>query len=402
MNFSLYIAKRYLRSKSSNNAINFITYIAILGIVLGSASLFIVLSGFSGLKDFTLQFSSLIDPDLKAFPTEGKTFTLSEEQISQLKNTEEIAHFSKILQEQVIVTFDGKNYPATLKAVDENYESVTSIDNAVSPGNWFEQSTNEMVAGWGVSVNLSFGVLDYGKRVSLSVPKPGKGQVSSLKDAFNTVDVINVGIFDINETLNDTYIYTPLSVGQQLLGVELNAFSSLEFKLKPNADEATAREKIKQILGNPVALKNKIQLNDAIYKMLNTENLAVYLIFTLVLIVALFNIVGSLIMMILDKKKTLNTLFNLGATVKSIQKIFFLQGTLMSIIGGLIGLLIGLVLVLLQKEFGMVPITPSLPYPVSVNLWNLVVVFLTISAFGILASKIASMRISKNLLESAL
>ncbi|MCB0434688.1 MAG: ABC transporter permease, partial [Mangrovimonas sp.] len=181
MNFSLYIAKRYLRSKSSNNAINFITYIAILGIVLGSASLFIVLSGFSGLKDFTLQFSSLIDPDLKALPTEGKTFTLSEEQISQLKNTEEIAHFSKILQEQVIVTFDGKNYPATLKAVDENYESVTSIDNAVSPGNWFEQNTNEMVAGWGVSVNLSFGVLDYGKRVSLSVPKPGKGQVSSLK-----------------------------------------------------------------------------------------------------------------------------------------------------------------------------------------------------------------------------
>lgn len=399
MNFSLYIAKRYLRSKSCNNAINFITYIAILGIVLGSASLFIVLSGFSGLKDFTLQFSSLIDPDLKAFASKGKTFTLSEEQLAQLKNTEEIADFSKILEERVIVTFDGKNYPATLKAVDKNYETVTSIYSAVSPGNWFEQNTHEMVAGWGVSANLSFGVLDYGKRVGLAVPKPGKGQVSSLKDAFNTVDVINVGIFDINETLNDSYVYVPLSVGQELLHVALDEFSSIEFKLKPEVDETAVRRKIEGILGDGIELKNKIQLNDAIYKMLNTENLVVYLIFTLVLIVALFNIIGSLIMMILDKKKTLNTLFNLGATVKSIQNIFFLQGTLMTVIGGLIGLAIALILILLQKQFGFVPITASLPYPVSINLWNLVLVFFTISAFGILASKIASMRISKSLLE---
>lgn len=400
MRFPLYIAKRYLRSKSSNNAINFITYIAILGIVLGSASLFIVLSGFDGLKDFTLQFSSLIDPDLKALPVQGKTLNLSEKQIQELETIDDIAIFSKVLEEQVVVTFDGKNYPAKIKAVDENYSKMTVIDSVVDIGNWFMQGTNQIVTGWGISVNLSFGVLDYGKRVTLSVPKPGKGQISSIKEAFNSVDVLNVGIFDINETLNDTYIYAPLFVGRELLDFDFDEYSSIEFKLSSTAEEPAVREKIKSVLGDNVILKNKVQLNDAIYKMLNTENLAVYLIFTLVLIVALFNIIGSLIMMILDKKQTLNTLFNLGATVKSIRDIFFLQGVLMTLIGGIAGLLIGFILVFLQKQLGFIPITSSLPYPVSINWLNFVIVFMTISGFGILASKIASKRISKSLLEA--
>lgn len=400
MRFPLYIAKRYLRSKSSNNAINFITYIAILGIILGSASLFVVLSGFDGLKDFTLQFSSLIDPDLKAIPAQGKTLKITDKQLQELEAIDDIAIFSKVLEEQVIVSFDGKNYPAKIKAVDENYEKMTAIDSVVDIGNWFMQGTNQIVTGWGISVNLSFGVLDYGKRVSLSVPKPGKGQITSLKDAFNTVDVLNVGIFDINETLNDTYIYAPIFVGRELLNFDLDEYTSIEFKLKPTADESVVRGKIKTVLGDGIVLRNKMQLNDAIYKMLNTENLAVYLIFTLVLIVALFNIIGSLIMMILDKKQTLNTLFNLGATVKNIRDIFFLQGVLMTLIGGLVGLLIGFILVFLQKQFGFVPITPSLPYPVSLNWWNFAIVFITISGFGILASKIASKRISKGLLET--
>ena len=175
-----------MRSKSSNNAINFITYIAILGIVLGAASLFIVLSGFAGLKDFTLEFSSLIDPDLKVAPASGKLLTLSDKQEKQLENLSEVAFYSKIIEEQVIVTFDGKNYPAKIKAVDENYSKITSTDSIVSLGNWFQQGTYQIVTGWGISANLSFGVLDYGKRVTLSVPKPGKGQVSSIEGAFNS------------------------------------------------------------------------------------------------------------------------------------------------------------------------------------------------------------------------
>jgi lipoprotein-releasing system permease protein len=395
LNVSLYIAKRYLLSKSSNNAINFISIIAAIGVILGSASLFIVLSGFAGLKDFTLQFTSLVDPDLKAIPSSGKHFILSDEDITKLKNIDDVAFYSNIIEERVIVSFNDKSYLASIKGVDEDYQKVNNIDSVIQYGGWLSQNSNEIVVGWGISTNLSFGVLDYAKSVSIYVPKPGKGQITSTKSAFNIVKAVNVGIFDINENLNDTYVFAPISLAKELLKYEPNQISAIEFKLIETANEDEVKAKIQSVLGDKVLLKNRTQLNDTIYKMLNTENLAVYLIFTLVLIIALFNVIGSIIMMILDKKKTLNTLFNLGANLKDIRKIFFFQGTLMSVVGGLIGLFLGLVIIILQEQFSLVMITPSLPYPVSIKLINFILVLITISILGIIASKIASARITK-------
>ena len=398
MNFALYIAKRYLHSKSSNNAINFITIIAAIGIVLGSASLFIVLSGFAGLKDFTLQFTSIVDPDLKAETAIGKSFLVTNEELEKLDNLEDIVSYSKIIEDRVFIAFDNKNYPnAYIKGIDENYEKVNVIDSVIPLGSWLAQGTNQIVVGWGISSNLSFGVLDYGKRVSLYVMKPGKGQITSQKQIYNTFLAINVGIFDINEELNDKYVYAPFKFAKELLGYQENQISAIEFKLKEGFNEDQAKINIQNILGDKVILKNRAQLNDALYKMLNTEYLAVYLIFTLVLIIALFNVIGSIIMMILDKKKNLNTLFNLGATQNDIQKIFFYQGVLMTLIGGIIGLIIGVILIFLQQTFALVMITPSLPYPVSLKVINIGIVFLTITVLGVIASKIASARITKNL-----
>lgn len=382
-------------SKSSNNAINFISIIAAIGVVLGSASLFIVLSGFAGLKDFTLQFTSLVDPDLKAVPASGKYFTLSEEDISKLKKIENIAFYSNIIEERVIVSFDDKSYLASIKGVDENYQKVNNIDSVIQYGGWLVQNSNEIVVGWGISTNLSFGVLDYAKSVSIYVPKPGRGQITSTKKAFNIVKAVNVGIFDINENLNDTYVFAPISLAKELLNYAPNQISAIEFKLKDGANEEDVKTEIQSVLVDKVLIKNRTQLNNTLYKMLNTENLAVYLIFTLVLIIAMFNVIGSIIMMILDKKKTLSTLFNLGATLKDIRKIFFYQGTLMSVVGGLIGLFLGLLIIVLQEQFSLVMITPSLPYPVSVKLMNFILVFVTISILGTIASKIASARITK-------
>ncbi|WP_142784559.1 ABC transporter permease [Changchengzhania lutea] len=402
MNVPLYIAKRYLRSKSSNNAINFITIIAIIGVILGAASLFIVLSGFAGLKDFTLEFSSIVDPDLKAETATGKSFVLSNDEASKLNQLEPIAQYSKILEERVVVTFDNKNYIASIKGVDENFQAVNHVDSVIVQGTWFEPQTNQIVVGWGISRNLSFGVLDYAKTVNISVPKPGKGQITSIKSAFNSVKTVNVGIFDINEELNDKYVYAPLDLAQHLLNYEPNRISAVEFKLQEGADQEKAKADIESILGDKVVLKNRAQLNDALYKMLNTEYLAVYLIFTLVLIIALFNVIGSIIMMILDKKKTLSTLFNMGVTLKEIRQIFFFQGSLMSVIGGFIGILIGLLVIINQiygPEILKVYITPSLPYPATIKFINLLIVFVTISVLGVIASKIASVRISKTLLK---
>ena len=400
MNISFYIAKRYLRSKSSNNAINFITIIAGIGVVLGAASLFIVLSGFAGLKDFTLQFSSIVDPDLKAETAIGKSFVLTNDQTNKLKALKEVALYSKIIEERVIIASDDKNDIVTLKGVDESFQSVTSIDSVIVQGGWFAQEANQVVVGWGISSTLSLGVLDYSKVLNIYVPKPGKGQITSTNNAFNSIRAINVGVFDINEKINDTYVYGSLELAQHLLNYDENQITGIEFRLVSGTDENTAKEKIQAILGDNVIIKNRSQLNDALYKMLNTENLAVYLIFTLVLIIALFNVIGSIIMMILDKKKTLNTLFNLGATLKDIKRIFFFQGSLMTLVGGLIGIFLGFIIILLQKSFALVMITSSLPYPVTIKFENFFVVFLTISVLGVLASKIASVRITKALVEA--
>ncbi|MFH4969305.1 FtsX-like permease family protein [Gaetbulibacter sp. M240] len=400
MNVSYYIAKRYLRSKSSNNAINVMTYIAITGIILGAASLFIVLSGFAGLKDFTLKFTSIIDPDLKAETATGKSFFITNQQLQQLDSLKDVAQYSKIIEERVVLNYDQKNYLAQIKGVDANFQNVVAIDSVIEYGNWIEPESNEIMVGWGISNNMSIGVLDYAKPVDIYVPKPGTGQITSTRNAFNTVRTLNVGIFTINDKFDDSHVFASLSLTQKLLNYKPDQISGIEFQLTPEADEDLVKQELQTILGNQVVIKNRAQLNDALYKMLNTENLAVYLIFTLVLIIAFFNIIGSLIMMMLDKKKSLNTLFNLGATVKSIRRIFFLQGSLMSIIGGALGLLLALTLILLQQRFSLVMITPSLPYPVNIKPENILIVFGTIVALGIIASKIASARISKRLVSS--
>ena len=397
MNFSLYIAKRYLFSKSSNNAINFITIIAAIGVVIGSAALLIVLSGFAGLKDYSLQFSSLVDPDLKVLPSEGKSFELSTETISRLNQIEGIASYSKTIEERAVLVSDNKRQIITLKGVDENYPEET-INSIVSLGSWFHPEANQIVSGWGISNNLSFGVLDYGKTLKIFTPKPGKGQITVEKDAFNIITVTNVGVFEINEQLDNSVVYGSIELVQELLNYNENSISALELKLSAIDDDENVTKELHAIFGDTIQIKTKAQLNDALHKMLNTENLAVYLIFTLVLIIALFNVIGSIIMMILDKKKDLKTLFNLGITLKDIRRIFFLQGSLMSVLGGVIGILLAVLLIIIQNAFGFIMITASLPYPVSLKLTDIILVFITITILGLLASKIASTRISKLLL----
>ena len=386
-------------SKSSNNAINFITIIAAFGIIVGSAALFIVLSGFAGLKDFTLEFSSYVDPNLKILPASGKTFVLDKNQLKDIEAIEGVASYSKIIEERVLINYDTKNEAVILKGVDENFPQKT-IDSIVSHGSWFDHESPQVVSGWGVSNNLSFGVLNYAKSIKIYVPKPGKGQISSVRSAFNSLEAVNIGVFQVNESLDNSYVFTSIHTARQLLGYEMDQISALEITLEDDDMVTDVREKLTGLLGASVIIKDRFQLNDALYKMLNTENLAVYLIFTLVLIIALFNVIGSIIMMILDKRKNLSTLFNLGVTLRDIRKIFFYQGSLMSVLGGVVGLFIGYLLVLLQKIFGWVLITPTLPYPVSIKPLNFVIVFLTISVLGILASRIASTRISKGLVRS--
>ncbi|MEH1007675.1 MULTISPECIES: ABC transporter permease [unclassified Winogradskyella] len=400
MNFPLYIAKRYLFSKSSNNAINIMTLIASGGVIVASAALFIVLSVFSGLKDFSLKFSSFVDPDLKLIPSEGKSFIWTENDKATLLKIEGVANYSEIIEERIIIRSENKNLIATLKGVDKNYLNVTNIEAMVTKGKWLTPESNDVVSGSGISDNLSFGVFDFLKPLSLYVPKVGKGQASSIKGYYNSVFVNNVGLFTINEELSNNYIFSNIELAKQLLSYNEGQLSALELKLKPDADEDAIRDQLEASYGNKFNIKNRAELNDALFKMLNTENLAIYLIFTLVIIISLFNVIGAIIMMVLDKKKSINTLFYLGTETKAIKSIFFLQGSLMTIVSGIIGIVIGLAVVFIQQSFELIMLTPDLAYPVKFNFFNVLIVFATIFALGIIASRIASQRITPSLIKS--
>ena len=399
MNFPLYIAKRYIFSKSKNNAINIITRIASGGIIVGAMALFIVLSVFSGLRVFSLSFSNDFDPDFKANPKSGKSFEISASQEKQLKNIDGIASFSKVIEERVLFSFSGKQQVTYIKGVDSNFIHVNKASQKLFNGNWFQPKTIQVVVGYGISQKLSLGLFDFNNQLEVFVPKPGKGAIENPDEAFNKSVIIPVGIYAINEELDSKYVFADLGLTQELLEYKPNQISGIEFKTKPNADEDAIRLQIAKILNNKVQVKNRAELNATLYKMLNTENIAVYLIFTLVIIIALFNLIGALIMMVLDKKANLKTLYNLGTEVKDLRKIFLLQGSLLSVFGGIIGLVLGIIVVVIQQQFNLIMITESLAYPVVFSIQNVLIVFGTIVTLGFIASLIASSRVSKKLLD---
>ena len=398
MRFSLYIAKRYLFTKSSNNAINIITGIAATGVVVGAMALLIVLSGFAGLKEYSLQFSNVFDPDLKVFPKTGKTFLIDSITKKKLQNSPYIKAYAPVIEERVFLNFKGRNTIAYIKGVDGLYNNIIATDSILIAGEWIAQDENYVVIGAEISKKLSLGTFDYSNLLEIYVPTTGEGQITDPTKAFRKDLVLVSGLYHVNEDLNAKYVFAPQKLTQQLLDFKENQWSLLALKLKPDVEEEDAVLWLLNLFDNQVEIKNRIQQNDALYKMLNTENLAVYLIFTLVLIIALFNVVGSIIMMILDKKENAKTLYNLGATLKEIRRIFFLQGMLMTFLGGGIGVALGVVLVWLQQTYHWVMITATLPYPVKIELVNIILVLATINLLGVLASKTAASRINKKLI----
>jgi lipoprotein-releasing system permease protein len=398
LNLPLYIAKRYLFSKSSKNAINIISRIAISAAVVGSLALFIVLSGFSGLRGYSLQFTNVFDSDLKIYPANGKTFSLSKSSEEKLKKTEGIEAFSKIIEERVFLQYRGKNLIALIKGVDESFKNVIPIDSILFLNKWLTPDKDEVVIGLGISQKLSMGVLDYGNLLEIYVPKPGTGQLINPTDAFTKRKVVASGMYSVNSDLDSKYVFSDIEFAQSLLKLDATKVSALELKLALNANSKNIRKELKAVIPDEIIIKNRIQQNDGLYKMLNIENLFVYIFVSLIAAIAIFNIAGTIIMTILEKRRTIKTLSSLGLTIKEIRKIFFYKGMLMTLIGLLIGLLFGIITVFLQQKIGFIPITPSLPYPVKLEFINVVIVFITILVLGGFASKIAATKVSEKLI----
>lgn len=391
MNAVFYIAKRYAFSKSKTKAINIITRIASIGIIVSSMALFVVLSVFSGLERYALSFTNLIDPDLVVLPTSGKSFELSTSQEQQLKTSTNIKAFSKIIEDRVIFTYGDKQIVAVIKAVDSNYVHTVDVTDYIVYGHWIQPNTNDAVLGNGLANELSAGMYSNDKLLEVLAMKPGQGLINMPEDAYVKLPLYPSGIYSLRNIETDNkYIYTDLRVGRDLFNYNPQQFSKIELKLQGSVKAATSEL---QNIFPDLQIKNRSQLNESLYKMLKTESLAIYLIFTLIIIVTLFCLTGALIMIILEKKEHIKTLHHLGFTLKEIKKIFLYQGLILSGIGITIGLFLGIVITLAQQHFELIEVSAGLPYPIVFNWNNGLLVVCTIIILSVIASYIAASRI---------
>ena len=397
----LFIAWRYVRSKSSQNVINIINRMSIFVLIVGGASLMIVLAGFSGLRTFSMSFSNFFDPDLKIFPKTGKIFSLSPMQEAALKESGVVASYTKVLEERVFLNSRGKNYIAYIKGVDENYPKVNAVDSilVISPKEWL-LSEDYVVVGNIIAETLNSGLFTSTTPLQIIVPKAGKGSITSSSTPYREETVLLSDYYQVTEDLDSKYVFATLSLAQRLTGVQANEVSAVEIKLSKGVSVAEGKKRLQKVLGDGFVIKDRMALNEDLYKMFQTENLATYLIFTLVLIVALFNLVGAIIMMILDKRKNLYTLFALGMTERQIRAIFFLQGVIVSLLEAIFGVGLGVGIAWLQKTYPMLYINPNaavpIAYPMDIRLLEIVVVFFTIFVLGIIASAIGASRTKIN------
>ncbi|CAI8418448.1 MAG: Lipoprotein-releasing system transmembrane protein LolE [Flavobacterium sp. SCGC AAA160-P02] len=399
MNFPFYIAKRYLFAKRENTAINIITIIASAGVIVGTAALFIILSGFSGLRTFNYSLLDISDPDIKITASKGKSFLYNDSLKYSMSNNEDIAAFAKVTEERVVLKNGDKQQVAYVKGVDYNYIDVVKLDDAINLGTWLQKEyTNTSVIGNRLAYKISMGVGSFEESLQIIAPKKGAFFLNPAQ-SFRSIKTQVVGAYFGTEDFENKYVFVSNAQAQQLLNYKENQFTGIEIKLKPGVDAENFSERMQKQLGNYYKVRTKAQLNELFYKVINTENFISYLIFTLIVIIALFNVVGSIIMIIIDKKNNLKTMLSLGATLSEVRRIFVLQGFLLTLISMIIGMILSLLIVVVQQQFQLFMITSSIPYPLEIRFSNILVVVATISLLGFIASMVASSRISLNFIE---
>ena len=397
MRFPLYIASRYFFTRSKQSVINIINYIALSVVLIASAALLIVLSAFTGLKDFGLSFSNVFDPDFRVEAVQGKTLQIDSITFASVKQLDGILAVSGIIEDKVFLNYRDKNHVVYLKGVDSSYQNIIESDRFLSSGSWFSKELDEVVIGGGVAQILSLGIYDYNDFLVLTVPKRS-ASATQLKEPFINKTALVSGIYSVSEELDKKYMFSNLSFARTLFQRKENTYSSLELKLAPDFNRIQLEEQLRALLKTPLRMRSRTELNAALFKMLNTEQMAIYLIFTLVIIIALFNVVGALIMMILEKRPQLNVLYALGVLPKEIRLIFFYLGGMISWVGGGLGVLLGTCLVLLQRYFPFlyVPGT-NFPYPVRLEFQNVAMVLFLLFVLGGLASAWATAQVGKKI-----
>lgn len=394
MNTPLFIAKRYLFSKKSVNAINIISGISTLGVMVGSAALIIILSVFNGFELLILNMYSSFTPELRVEPARGKSFILDPQLESKLKTDSRILNYTEVLQEKVLLKYGDNQYIATLKGEVPKDIPNHIADSLLSEGEYQLQEGQNEYAVVGAALQAYLGLNLSRPNGMISVYSPKKGAVNSINptEEFNIRTIQPMGIMVAQPQL-DNLIITPLSFAREVIG-EYEKVSAIEINLNKTANQEQFKRNLSELLGSQFIVKNRAQQNPTLYKVLNSEKWAIFFILTFVLIIAIFNIIGSLTMLVIDKKKDIAVLKSLGADDSFIKNIFFTEGMIISLLGCVIGMGLGLIFCLLQQKFGLIKMEGAElvtnVFPVAIKTLDFLLVFLTVLLISAIASYVSS------------
>ena len=391
-NTPLYIATRYLLAKKGSTAVTFITWLAALAMMVAVTAMFIIISVFSGLEDLNKDLIANLHADITLKSKEGKTLPAIGNATKILAEHAEIAHFSKVIEERVYINFRDNGDIASLRGVDSAYVFVNPIDKNIFYGSYpsFKYS-NEVLLENKLDNRLAIPVGESSDFANLMMPKPGTGMISKEEDIFNKRDIFVSGVFPGNDQLDNTII-SPIELARELLDLPKNSAYQIVIKLK-NADNTDAvKEDLQKKLGTAYEVKTKSEENAAFWKMINTEKLFIYLIFSLVIFITTFNLAGAIIILQLDKKEQAKSLISLGMNLRSLRNIYFYTGLLIIFFGILSGLLLGTAISYVQITTGFFKAGAGteLAFPVRIRFINYVIVGATATVFGFLVSWIFS------------
>lgn len=392
MNFPFYIAKRYLFAKKSQTAVNVLTFVALIGVGVGTMALVIILSVFNGFEKLILSLFNSFNPDMEIKLTEGKSFDATTFPIEEIKKIPGVLYIGEILEETALITYKDRQHIVTLRGVDSNYENITGIDTMLREGT-FELTNGDqhnLVLGQGVAYMINANINDFLHPLNIYIPRRGQFSIMNPSQAFASSSNYAAGVFAVQAEFDMEYVLAPISLLRYLTEHQ-SQVTSLVLSVDPDFRLKQVQKQIEETLGPGYMVRNRLQQEEFLYKVMRSEKWAIFFILSFILVIAAFNITGSLTMLVLEKRKDIRILHSMGCNIKTIRKIFLYEGLLISMGGALSGIILGLIVSLIQIRFGLITIQAEGTfiidaYPVHVNPFDFILVFFTVSSIGYLAS----------------
>ena len=410
MNFPFYIARRYLFSKKSTNAINVISMISMVGVIVATMALIIVLSVFNGFHDLVATFFTQFDPQLKVVPVEGKDAPSDDPVLMEIRQMPEVDVATESVEDMALAIYEGHQAMVTVKGVDDNFMELTHINEIVYGDGEFQLHAADLEYGTlGIRLAQELGTgARFGNYLHIYAPRrDGQLDLSNPQDGFEVDSLISPGVvFATRQGKYDkSYILAPIGFARRLFDQQ-GMLTSLELRLKPGSNLEAVKKRMRSIANGKYKVLDRFEQQADTFKIMQIEKFIAYIFLTFILIVACFNIIGSLSMLIIDKREDVVTLRNLGANDKQISSIFLFEGRLIVAIGAIVGVALGLLLCWLQQRFGLVGMGGSSgmfvvnAYPVSVHYQDVLLVFFTVLVVGSVAVWYPVQHFSKRLLNT--